>query len=334
MNKGNDEMQEIVGIDVSKAKIDVLWLRSAEPLKVKSKVFNNDAGGHTALLAWLDKHLDCPAERMQVVMEATGVYHEALAYRLFESGIAVSVVNPAYVRDFAKGLGTVHKTDKQDSLVLARYGALVKPALWQPEAPAIRELKALLARLEALQADVQREQNRLEKAEFSPSSAIVLESLHSMIAQLEQERDRLEREIDDHIDRHPDLKNDLRLLRSIGGVGPVVSRVMLAVIRSRPFKTASECAAFLGVIPQLKESGAYRGRTSLSKKGSPRVRAKLYMAAIVASQHNPTIKAQRARLLSRGKTKMQALGAAMRKLVHLCFGVLKHQTEYTLHPVT
>lgn len=334
MNKGNDEMQKIVGIDVSKAKIDVLWLKSLEPLKVKSKVFKNDKAGHTALLAWLDQQLGCPFEQVQVVMEATGVYHEGLAYRLFEQGIAVSVVNPAYVRDFAKGLGAVHKTDKQDSLVLARYGALVKPALWQPEAPAIRELKALLARLEALQADVQREQNRLEKAEFSRSSAVVLESLHGMIAQLHKERDRLEREIDDHIDRHPGLKEDLRLLRSIGGVGPVVSRVMLAVIRSRPFKTASECAAFLGVIPRLRESGVYRGRASLSKKGPPHVRAKLYMAAIVASQHNPTIKAQRERLLRRGKTKMQALGAAMRKLVHLCFGVLKHQTEYTPQPVT
>ncbi len=149
-----------------------------------------------------------------------------------------------------------------------------------------------------------------------------------MIGELEAERQRMEKQIDDHIDRHPDLKNDLRLLRTIPGVGVVVSRVMLSVIRSRAFNTASECAAFLGVIPKLKESGIFRGRTTLSKKGPPQVRAKLYMAAIVASQYNADIKAQRTRLLMKGKNKMQALGAAMRKLVHQCFGVLKHQTEY------
>jgi transposase len=225
-------------------------------------------------------------------------------------------------------LGTVHKTDKADSLILARYGAMVNPALWQPEPAAIRELKALIARIDALEMDVQREKNRLEKSEFNGTSPLVIESLHNMIGLLDAERIRLEKNIDDPIDRHPDLKEDLRLLRTIPGIGPVVSRVMVATIRSRPFERASECAAFLGVIPQLKESGMMRGRTSLSKKGPPKVRAKLYMAAIVASQYNPDIKAQKERLLKKGKNKMQALGAAMRKLVHQCFGVLKHQTEY------
>jgi len=322
-------MTHVVGIDVSKAKLDVVWLRDIQTLKAKSKVLGNDRAGHKDLLVWLQKQLDQPLEQIHVVMEATGIYHETLAYWLHEHGVKVSVVNPAQARDFAKGLGTVHKTDKVDALILARYGALISPSLWQPEPRAIRELKALLARLEALETDLQREQNRLEKAEFGAFSSVILDSLHTMIGELQKERDRLEREIDDHIDRHPDLKNDLRLLRSIPGVGPVVSRVMLSVLRSRDFRQASECAAFLGVIPKLKESGVFKGRTTLSKKGAPSVRAKLYMAAIVASQHNPAIRAQRERLLGRGKTKMQALGAAMRKLVHQCFGVLKHQTAYS-----
>lgn len=323
-------MRSVIGVDVSKAKIDVLWLKDASTLKVKAKVFSNDRTGHTELLVWLNKHVGQPFNAIHVVMEATGIYHEALAYWLFDHQINVSVINPAYARDFAKGLGLVHKTDKKDSLVLARYGAMVKPALWQPEPPAIRELKALIARIEALEADLQREKNRLEKTAFNTSSGIVINSLHKMIGELDAERQRLDQEINDHIDRHPDLKKDLRLLRSIPGIGPVVSRVMLSVIRSRSFTTASECAAYLGVIPKLKESGIFRGRSTLSKKGSPRVRAKLYMAAIVASQHNPSIKAQKERLLMNGKNKMQALGAAMRKLVHQCFGVLKHQTEYAL----
>ena len=323
-------MRSVIGIDVSKAKIDVLWLKDAIALKAKSKVFSNDRKGHAELLVWLSKQVARPLNEIHVVMEATGIYHEALAYWLFDHQLCVSVINPAYARDFAKGLGTVHKTDKADSLILARYGVMANPPLWQPERVAIRELKALIARIDALEMDMQREKNRLEKSEFNGTSPLVIQSLHNMINLLDAERIRLEKNIDDPIDRHPDLKEDLRLLRTIPGIGPVVSRVMVAMIRSRPFETASECAAFLGVIPQLKESGIFRGRSSLSKKGPPKVRAKLYMAAIVASQYNPDIKAQKERLLKNGKNKMQALGAAMRKLVHQCFGVLKHQTEYCL----
>ena len=112
-------------------------------------------------------------------------------------------------------------------------------------------------------------------------------------------------------------------------IGKVTSRLMLTVIRGRQFKNAGQCAAFIGVIPKLQESGVFRGRTTLSKKGNPMIRAKLYMAAIVAGQYNPDIQAQKLRLIKNGKTKMQALGAAMRKLVHICFGVLKTQTEYS-----
>jgi transposase len=322
-------MYGVVGVDVSKAKIDVMWLKDPVTLKGKSKVLSNDAAGHGELLQWLAKNIEQPYESIHVVMEATSIYHEALAYYLHERKVKVSIVNPAHVRDFAKGLGTVHKTDKKDSFILARYGALVAPALWQPESPEIRMLKALLARLDALNADLMREENRLEKAGFSQSSSIVIESLEKMISALKVERDHIESEIDDHIDRNPDLKRDAQLLRSIPGIGPVMSRLMLCVLRSRPFQCAAECAAFLGVIPKLRESGIFRGRAALSKKGSPMMRAKLYMSAIVASQYNPDIRAQRERLMRKGKTKMQALGAAMRKLVHICFGVIKHQTEYS-----
>lgn len=187
-----------------------------------------------------------------------------------------------------------------------------------------------IARLEALEKDYQLEQNRLGKAQTSCATHRVIESIRNMIEQLSQEKKRLENQIDDHIDRHPHLKRDRQLLESIPGIGPTLSRLMLSVIHSRSFKTAEQVAAFLGLIPKLVESGVFKGRSVLSKKGPASVRAKLYMAAIVASQYNPDIVRQKKRLLANGKNKMQALGAAMLTLVHICFGVIKNQTKYSL----
>jgi len=186
-----------------------------------------------------------------------------------------------------------------------------------------------MTRLDAIDKDLQRESNLREKVEIMAVSELVMDSIDKTIVYLTQEKARLESEVNDHIDGHPHLKKDLELLNSIPGIGPKLSRMMLLVIRGREFTSASQLAAFLGLIPRLVESGRHKGRSMLSKTGSSQLRAKLYMAAIVASKHNPDIARQRHRLLSARKNKMQALGAAMRKLVHICFGVLKHQKEYT-----
>ena len=238
------------------------------------------------------------------------------------------MVNPARSHEFAKSLGNTHKTDAKDSVILAKYGHRMTPDHWQPEPPEARELKALIARLSALEADLQRENNRLEKAEFSRASERVIESLTLMIQRLSDEKKRLEDDIDDHIDRHPQLKKDRDLMESIPGVGVVLSRVMLSILHSRSFTNASQLSAYLGLIPRIQESGQWKGRSRLTKQGSPKIRAKLYMPAVVSIQYNPDIKAQYERLLKNGKSKMQAIGAAMRKLVQICFGVVKHQSEY------
>lgn len=317
-----------VGIDISKVKVDCCWLREPDKNKIKTKVFKNTLDDHNALANWLLTQTDSPACEIQIVMEATSIYHESLAYHLHQLGFKVCVVNPARPKEFAKSLGNTHKTDAKDSFILALYGHRMSPSLWQPESPEARELKALLARLDALETDVQREKNRLEKAEFTCSSERILASLSQMIIHLETEKKRLEKEVDDHINRYPQLKKDRELMSSIPGVGPVVSRIILSVIHSRSFNTAGQVAAFLGLIPRIRESGQWKGKSRLSKQGSPKVRAKLYMAAVVSVSRNPDISAQYNRLLRNGKSKMQALGAAMRKLVQICFGVIKHQNEY------
>lgn len=321
-------MKYYVGIDVSKDKIDCLWLRDTVALKAKTKVLPNTQEGFNILRTWLEKNISIEVTDIYVSLEATSIYHEALTYELYDMGVNVSVVNPAQVRNFAKGLGVRNKTDKKDSMVLARYGALTQPRLWQPEPEDVRTLKALLARLSAFEKDLQRELNRLEKARISRASEAVIASIQFMVNQLKEEHARIEKRIDDQIDQNPRLKQDRERLMTIPAVGKVLSREMFIVLHSRQFYQASQVAAFIGVVPKLHESGKLKGRTTLCKNGPGRLRAKLYMAAIVATKYNPDIKRQYERLLKAGKTKMQALGAAMRKLVQICFGVLKHQSEY------
>jgi len=316
-----------LGIDVSKAKLDCTLLDPVTD-KRKAKVVSNDSAGLDALSVWLAKQGIALGE-VHGVMEATGVYHEQAALGLTDAGMRVSVVNPAQIRDFAKGLAVRTKTDGTDSVALARYGALTQPAPWVAPPLEIRELKALIARLEALEADARRELNRREKALVARAPALVQESLANHLASLNREIARLKQAIDDHINRHPGLRADRERLLSIPAVGDKTANRMLAVLHSRKFTRAEQVAAFLGLVPVEHQSGSsIQKRPRLAKNGDAKTRAVLYMAAIVATQHNPHVRALYTRLCAKGKAKMAALGAAMRKLVHLCFGVLKQQTTY------
>jgi len=318
------------GIDVSKEKLDIAWLRDALTGKKKTKVLKNTTQGHQQVEHWLLKNLKVPAQEIVVVLEPTGVYHEALVYALHESGFKILLVNTGKAKKYAESINATHKTDKSDALMLANYGYAQchQLALWQPEAPEVRELKVMIRRLDALEKDLQREHNRQEATRVSLSSDRVAQSLQAMIQTLMAEIKRLTQDIDNHINRFPALKRNRALLESIKGIGPVMSRELVYLFAAKQFKNAKQAAAYLGLIPRLRESGTFKGRTMLSKVGSARIRAKLYMAAVCASTHNPDIKAQKKRLLKAGKVKMQAIGAAMRKLIQICFGVIKHQTEY------
>lgn len=320
-----------IGIDVSKKKLDVLWLRQSHPQKIKTRVFQNQPGKQDEIVQWLFKQTGEAPSNIHVVLEATSVYHEHLTYALYEAGIQVYVANPARTRDFAKSEGFLSKTDKMDSLVLALYAKEKHERLhrWQPEAPEIRQLRALMRRLEALEKDHQREQNRLEKAEFAQSSDRVITSIKEMIAALEEEIRKLKQDIDDHIDGHPQLKKDRALLRSIQGVGDVVSRELLSLIHSRRFQSAKQCAAFVGLVPMHHESGESKKPAKRQRGGRSSVRGKLYMAAVTACTHNRDIHALRMRMEARGKSGMAIVVAAMRKMVQIAYGVIKHQQAYT-----
>jgi transposase len=317
-----------IGIDVSKAKLDCSLLLDAASTKRRAKSVANSRTGVAELLAWCSKHNADPSE-LHAILEGTGVYHEQAALALTDAGVTVSIVNPAQVKDFGRSLGVRTKTDGVDSLVLARYGALLNPRAWTPPAQEARILQALLSRREAIAQDLQRERNRLEKADATDTPMLIRQSLVDSMAFLETQLAKLQQDLDDHINRHPNLKIDRDLLISIPAVGPQVGNHLLSVIHNHDFQSAEQLAAYLGLVPVERQSGtSVRGRPRLSKAGPARIRAVLYMAAIVGTQYNPHIKALYQRLQERGKTKMSALGAAMRKLVHLCFGVLKTRQPY------
>lgn len=323
-------MSFAIGLDVSKKHVDGVILLDENGHKKRHKRFHNTPDGHAQLIAWAQRHSHAALSDCQMVMEATGPYHERLALALYQAGTGVSVVNPKRLKDFASGLGLKAKNDPLDAFAIARYGQLCQPQPWQPDPPEYRHLKALLSRLEAVQTDRQREHNRLEKAQASDTSATVLASLERSLTFLDNEYQCLQQEINEHINRYPTLQQDRQLLASIPGIGPVLSAQMLALLHGgQRFESAPQFASYLGLIPTQHQSGSsIHKKPHLSKLGPPRVRAKLYMAAIVASSCNPDVKALYQRLLERGKCPMAALGAAMRKLAQICFGVIKHQAPY------
>jgi transposase len=315
-----------LGVDVSKAKLDCMLLDSATG-KVKSKVVPNTTAGFEQLIAWLAKQ---KAPNAYVVMEPTGVYHEPAALALTDAGLRLSLVNPAQLRQFAQGLGVKSKTDKADSMVLARYGATQQPEPWQAPSKSARRLKALLARRDAVADDLQREENRQEAIDFGQSPDEVKQSIIQSITFLQAELKRLDTMIRDHIDDDPDLRGKKDLLESIPGVGERVSTHMTALFAAKRFDRAEQLAAYLGLVPVQWESGtSVRGRPHLSKAGPSYLRKLLYMPAVTAQRCNPHIRALGERLLAKGKSKMAVIGASMRKLAHLCFGVVNSGKPYS-----
>ena len=314
-----------LGIDVAKAKLDVCLLRDkglAQSSKPKNCLVSNSPEGFEALIQWLNvqKVMD-----IHVCMEATAHYSNGVARFLVEKGYTVSVVNPASIRAFARCELARGKSDKADAGRIARYCSLHHPRPWTPPTQETETLIALVHRLDALAKMRLIELNRLESA-----PALIQASVQTIVRALETEISRIREQLKTFIEQTDSLRQKRELLLSIPGIGETTALILLAELtRAERLETARQAAAFAGLVPRIYESGSsVRGRSSLSKQGCDRLRKALYFPAMTAMRHNPLLRAFSERLLRAGKPKMVVLGAVMRKLLQMAFGVLKSGRKF------
>ncbi len=309
---------EYLGIDVSKRSLRLALLRRDG--KYRDRTLENSPQGHQQLRNWLEQKATGP---VHVCLEATGPYGEAVAEFLHEAGYRVSIVNPARVKAFAQSEGLRTKTDKVDARLIARFCQALDPEPWSPPPPRLRRLQALVRRLDALQQMRLQEEGRLEGAH-----SCVEPEIRRHLEYLEKQSQQLLQQIQDLIDDDPDLRQQARLLSSIPGISDLTSARLLAEIRFQQYDSAREVAAYTGLTPREFQSGTLRGKPRLCKRGNVHLRKALYMPALAAIRCNPQVRALAERMRKRGKKGKVIVIAAMRKLIHIAFGVLKHQTPF------
>lgn len=302
-----------VGVDIAKLKFDVARLCEG---KYKHAKFTNDVKGYADFILWLTRFGD---KDIRICMEATGAYSLPLAELLADRGYFVSVINPAQIHAFGKSELSRAKTDKADAKLIARYGMQAELEAWIPLPGNIRDLQAMTRRIEHLLEMQQMERNRLDTADTA-----IITSINAVLATLDTELKATRKAIHDYIDNDPDLKKRSDLLDSIPGIGPAtIAHLLVALSSHHGYTSAKQAVAHAGLAPAIRESGQWTGKTRIAKNGDARLRKALYMPALVAWQHNPAIRAFCERLKANGKNGKAIACAAMRKLIHLAFAVLK-----------
>lgn len=309
-------MDACVGIDVAK---DTLVIALVGPRTPRRLTVNNTPSGHQRLLTWLTKqHVTIG----RVCLEATGIYGDEVAQTLHDAGYPVSVVNPARIAAYAQSQLQRNKTDAVDAVLIATFAQREQPEPWVPLDPAIRELRALLRHREALIAQRVAEQQRRQ---LGHHPAAVTTALDAHLAFLDEQIATMDQHIRDHLDQHPDLRRDHALLTSIPGIGAHTAACILAETGGlQRYPDGAALTAYAGLTPRQYRSGtSVHRQTRLSKVGNAWLRRALYMPAIVARQHNPVLHAFANRLAERGLAPKAVIGAVMRKLLILAFGVVK-----------
>jgi transposase len=318
--------EPILGVDIAKKKFDVALLVNG---KLKHKVFTNDQGGFAELTAWLTKQ---GVDHVHVCMEASSTYGDELAIYMHDAGHTVSIVNPARIKGFAQSELMRTKNDKVDAGLIARFCLAMHPEPWTPAPPEIRQLQALVRRVDALINMRTQELHRLGTAQDT-----IEHSIREHIAYLDKQIDGLKQQVAALIKNDPDLKIKRDLLKSIPGIGEATIAAILAELPVfERCDHVQKIVAFIGLAPRQFISGSsIKGKPRLSKVGHARLRKALYMPALVSIQCNPIIQTFYHRLKGKGKNGKVIVCGVMRKLVHLIFGILKSgrpfDPNYTPH---
>lgn len=302
-----------IGIDVSKEKLDLGTLPSGE-----LQQFDNLPAGHVAIVAKLSQLPNC-----RVVMEATGGYERPILVALQDAGIHVTLVNPRQVRDFAKGIGQLAKTDQLDALVLAEFARLVAPEPTEKRSEKQRELDDLvLLRRQLIQTRVA-EKNRLDQA----THRFVRKTLQKVIQTLQRQIEGVEARMAKLVTSDDQWKAKLALLLSVPGIGETTAITLVAELPELGELNRQQIAALAGVAPFARESGKHRGQRKIWG-GRRDVRSALYMAVLTARRFNPKIKAFATRLQAAGKAYKIIHIACVRKLLVILNAMLKNKTPW------
>lgn len=301
-----------VGVDVFTDTLDI----AAHPRQQARHFENNDAGINEAI-TYLKK-----LAPVLVVMEATGGLETSLAAALGTAGIPVVVINPRQIRDYAKSMGKLAKTDTIDAQVMADFAAAVQPEPRPLSDGQAQELKDILTRRSQLIGMITAEKNRLHRARRPVSDHI-----KAHIAWLEQELEDMNSRLSHFIQESPIWREKDNLLKSVPGVGPILSSTLLAELPELGSLNRKQIAALVGVAPLNRDSGRYRGKRTVWG-GRAKVRAVLYMSTLVATRRNAVIRCFYERLITAGKAKKAAITACMRKLLTILNAMMKHRTPW------
>lgn len=314
-----------IGIDISKDTFTVKFLGISLELKpsVKAQDFKNNKVGFKQFLKKV-KNLGIINEKAIIVMEATGVYWERLAYFCYEKGFNVNVANPAQIKHFSRTILRRGKTDAIDAEMIAKYGALMETKLWYPPSNKVIEIKQTIHQRNALVSIVTQENNRLHALNHSAHvSKRVISICKKHIKVLKAQIEELNQLLKEIADKDKDLEAKVKLLKSIPGVSYVTAYTLIGETKGlSTFISSKQLAAYTGISPCPNQSGSVTKRARISKIGNSGLRKTIYMSALVGVKHNPVLKRFYERLRKNGKCGKVALVASARKLLSIIYGVI------------
>ncbi|WP_353274321.1 IS110 family transposase [Wolbachia endosymbiont (group B) of Hofmannophila pseudospretella] len=320
-------INNFLGIDISKDRFDVFLSFTSKKGKreTKKRNFKSDDSGFQGLLDFLQKH---NVEQVTICMEATGCYSEALAEFLHNAGYFVSVVNPYCIKSYARSKLVRQKNDQSDAEIIADYCQRQEPTRWTPPSSEKKKLKHLYRCSAALKNELTLVNNHLENKERLPEK--VVNVWENLSVNIEQSIETIKNSIHELLKQHKELLEDFQLLLTVQGIGKESAVAILAEISDiKVFINARQLASYAGTIPRNITSGSsVYAKPRLSKSGSQTLRKAMYFPAIVSKKHNPIIMTFCKRLKEKGKHNMAIVGAAMRKLLHIVFGVLSSRKAF------